>query len=175
MRNLNKLPVLIILLMTLPLISFKSVENDPRIISPNKIALVVASKPASNQLRQVDKYVETNEKVFETELANEKRVSKPLKPDNTVESKAIYTVQTGSFTNSNNAREEFEFITEELNNNKLDFLRIEKIGEFDAVRVGKFEDYTAAEKYLQAVKPKLSSAIIMKARIKNKRIKRLYK
>jgi len=168
------LPVLIMLL-ALPLISFKSIENDPRIISPNKIALVVASKPVSNELREVDKNVETNEQVVKTELVNEKRVSKPLKSDNRVESKAIYTVQTGSFTNSNNAREEFEFITEELNNNKLDFLRIEKIGEFDAVRVGKFEDYTAAEKYLQAVKPKLSSAIIMKARIKNKRIKRLYK
>ncbi len=174
MRNLKILPVLI-MLMALPLISFKSVENDPRIISPNKIALVVASKPTTNKLKSIRKSIETKRQVIKTEINNEIRLAEPLKSDNTVESKAIYTVQTGSFSNSNYAREEFDFITEELNKNELDFLRIEKIGEFDAVRVGKFEDYSAAEKYLQAVKTKLDSAIIMKTMIKNKRIKRLYK
>jgi hypothetical protein len=174
MRNHKIFPVLI-LLMALPLISFKSVEKDPRVISPHKIALVVASKPTTDKLKPVKKSVETKRQVIKTEINNEIRLAEPLKSDNTIESKAIYTVQTGSFTNSNYAREEFDFITEELNKNELDFLRIEKIGEFDAVRVGKFEDYSAAEKYLQAVKTKLDSAIIMKTMIKNKRIKRLYK
>ena len=173
MRNHKILPVVIIL-MALSLISFKSAGNDPRVISPDEIALVVVSKPASNKLKQVVKSVETNEQVVKTEPVNEQRLSKPLKPDNTVESKVVYTVQTGSFINSNYARRQFDFIAEELNENELDSLRIEKIGEFDAVRVGKFKDYTTAKKYLQAVKPRISSAIIMKTRMKNM-IKRLYK
>lgn len=169
-----KILTVLTMLMALPLISCKSVEKDARVISPHKTALVVTSKPESNKLRQVVKSVETNKQVMKTEIRNEEELSKPLKSDITVESKAIYTVQTGSFTDSNYALEQFDFVTEALNENELDFLRIEKIGEFDAVRIGKFEDYTAARKFHQAVKAKLSSAIIMKAKMKNKRIKRLY-
>ncbi len=95
--------------------------------------------------------------------------------DNQYESRTIYTIQTGSFIKVVRAQKQFESIIQGLNGKGLDYLRIEKIEKFYVVRFGKFDDYAAAEKFLQSIKPQLSIAIILKAYIKDDRIIRLYK
>ena len=82
----------------------------------------------------------------------------------------VYTIQTGSFTNVPKAQEQFHYLINELENDELNFLRIEKIGKFNAVRLGSFENYGNAEEFLNTVKPRVSNAIIMKAYIKEQRI-----
>ena len=56
----------------------------------------------------------------------------------------------------------------------LHLLRIEKVGKYYSVRLGKFDNYETAKKYLQDVRLRLSEAIILKANIKDERIIRLY-
>ncbi len=82
----------------------------------------------------------------------------------------VFTIQTGSYTYATNAQDHFLSLINELENEELSFLRIEKIGGFNAVRLGKFENYRIAEKFLNTVKPRISTAIIMKAYIKDQRI-----
>lgn len=98
-----------------------------------------------------------------------------LLPLNSYASESIYTIQTGSFISIAPAQKQFDSIVQGLNEKELDYLRIEKIGKFYSLRLGKFEDYTTAKKFLQAIKPQLSTAIIMKAYIIDERIVRLYK
>lgn len=98
-----------------------------------------------------------------------------LLPLNSYASESIYTIQTGSFISIAPAQKQFDSIVQGLNEKELDYLRIEKIGKFYSVRLGKFEDYATAKKFLQAIKPQLSTAIIMKAYIIDERTVRLYK
>ncbi len=72
-----------------------------------------------------------------------------------------YTIQAGSFTDIAHAHEQFDSITQQLNEKELDYLRIEKVGKFYSVRLGKFEGYSTAKEFLQAIKPQLSTAIIL--------------
>ena len=87
----------------------------------------------------------------------------------------IYTVQTGSFITLEHAQKQFDSLIQRLDNKKLDNLRIEKINKYYSVRLGKFEDYAVAEKFLNAIKPLPSPAIIIKAYFIDERIVRLYK
>jgi hypothetical protein len=90
-------------------------------------------------------------------------------------SKTIYTLQTGSFNKIKDAQKQYVFIMNRLNRENLDYLRIEKVGKFYAVRLGRFKDYSAAKEFTQAVKPHLSTVIALKAHIKDDRIIRLYR
>ncbi len=94
---------------------------------------------------------------------------------NSYASESIYTIQTGSFISIAPTQKQFDSIVQGLNEKELDYLRIEKIGKFYSLRLGKFEDHATAKKFFQAIKPQLSTAIIMKAYIKDERIIRLYK
>jgi len=87
----------------------------------------------------------------------------------------IHTIQIGSFIKIERAQKQLDFIAQRLDEKKLDYLRIEKIGKFYSIRLGKFEDPFDAEKFLQSIKPHLPTAITMKANIKDERIIRLYK
>lgn len=89
-------------------------------------------------------------------------------------SQKIYTIQTGSLTNIQDAIKELNSILQTLNGNDLNLLRIEKIGKFYTVRLGKFDDYSKADKFLQKIKPNLSSAVILDAYIIDNRIIELY-
>ncbi len=86
------------------------------------------------------------------------------------EPQAIYTIQTGSFTYLNNALDRFTSIAEELNEKELDHLRIERVGEFNTVRLGKFEDLQSAGEFLSSIESRLTEAIIVNAYIKDNRI-----
>jgi hypothetical protein len=86
------------------------------------------------------------------------------------EPRSVYTIQTGSFTYIHYARDRFNSIAEELNDQELDHLRIEKVGEFNTVRLGKFEDLQSAGEFLSSIKSRLAEAIILNAYIKDQRI-----
>ena len=61
-----------------------------------------------------------------------------------------------------------------MSEKNLDYLKIEKVGKFYTVRLGKFEDSAAAEKFLQAINRQLPTVVILKAYIKKERIIRSY-
>ena len=90
----------------------------------------------------------------------------------------IYTIQTGSFIKPETAMKEFDALKVGLlglNGMTLDYLRIEKIGKFYAVRVGKFMNYIDAAEYLQGIRfQQISGAIILKSYIKEERIIKRY-
>jgi tetratricopeptide (TPR) repeat protein len=84
-------------------------------------------------------------------------------------------VQTGSFDSAEAAQKQFDSIVQGLNEKDLDNLRIEKIGEFYSVRLGKFKGYSFAEKLVKKIKPGFSNAFTIEAYIKDERIVRSYK
>jgi hypothetical protein len=73
----------------------------------------------------------------------------------------IYSIQTGSFIKIANAQNYFKFLMKEFDESSVQYPRIEKIGAYYALRLGKFKGYTAAKKFLAANQPLLSSAIIV--------------
>jgi cell division protein FtsN len=124
---------------------------------------------------------ESQELEKEISLLREKNEREEIKkPDETIipqeyADKTTYTIQTGSFNTSEHAQNQFLSIIQSLEERELDYLRIEEIGKLYTVRLGTFEDYAAADKTLQAIKPKFSETIIVKAYIKENRILKLYK
>jgi hypothetical protein len=60
-----------------------------------------------------------------------------------------------------------------LSREEIDYLRIEKIGKYYAVRLGKFEDRAHAERFHKTIKRDLNFSILMKAYIKDERIMKL--
>lgn len=90
------------------------------------------------------------------------------------EEQAFHTIQTGSYVDIKSAQKQFDSIVKRLNEQELSFLRIEKVGEFYSPRLGKFKDYATANKFLQANKPQLQGAIIIKANIVEGRVIQRY-
>ncbi len=97
-----------------------------------------------------------------------------LNADDQYASELVYTIQIKSLSKLADAQKQFNFILLSLNNENLNLLRIEKIKELYTLRLGKFEKYESAKKFLQDFRPRLSEAIILKAHVKNERIIRLY-
>jgi len=89
-------------------------------------------------------------------------------------SQLIYTIQTGSFLRAADAKKQFDYGVKELDENELDNLRIEKIGKYYSVRLGKYNDYAAAKTFLNAISHSLPDAAVMKAYIKDERIIQSY-
>ncbi len=86
----------------------------------------------------------------------------------------IFTIQAGSFRSKADAMKQFDSIEKELSEQGREYLRVEKIGEFHAVRLGKFDDRAKAEEFLDANKSILPGAIIMDAYFIPGRIERLF-
>ena len=89
-------------------------------------------------------------------------------------SPSIYTIQTGSFLHAAEAQKEFDSIAQMLNEEECEYLRIEKIGKFHSVRLGKFEKMHEAEILLHSIEQKVTTFLLMKAFYKEERIERLY-
>jgi len=98
----------------------------------------------------------------------------PVRPTDKLTSRLVYTIQVESLANIADAQKKFNVITSSINKKNLNLLRIEKVGKYYTVRLGSFEHYETAKKFLQEIKPRLSGAIIMKAYIKKERIIKLY-
>ena len=95
-------------------------------------------------------------------------------PVTSYSSQLFHTIQVSSFYAVDDAQKQFDAIVETFNEEELDNLRIEKIGKFYCIRVGKFNNYTVAEESHRNIKSKLPQAAIMKAYVKDERIIRLY-
>jgi hypothetical protein len=91
------------------------------------------------------------------------------KTENQYVNRLFYTIQTGSYARVKEAQKQFMSMIQRLYKKDLDYLRIEKIGKFYSIRIGKFDDYKTAEKSLRVLNPQLSTAIILKAYIKDER------
>ena len=94
-------------------------------------------------------------------------------PRNSCAIQSIYTIQTGSFDSEAAAGKQFDSIVQGLDEKTLDSLRIETIGDFYSVRIGKFKGYSAAVKLMKIVKPRFSKAFIIEAYMKDERIIKL--
>ncbi|NOZ69586.1 MAG: PEGA domain-containing protein [Deferribacteres bacterium] len=119
-----------------------------------------------------------------TVRAKDKKDKKPeqqdRKPRKTAPSRQavvqkIYTIQAGSFTKAGYARKQFDYIAQKLNEKELAYLRIEKVGEFYSVRLGRFKDYRTARRFLQAIKTRLPGVIIVRSYIRPDRIIKTFK
>ena len=86
------------------------------------------------------------------------------------DSQLIYTIQIGSFVNVEEAQVQFDLLLQILKGKAFSFLRIEKIGKYYSVRLGKFTNSNAAKQFIITAKPDLANADILKAYIKEERI-----
>jgi hypothetical protein len=85
-----------------------------------------------------------------------------------------FTIQTGSFLAFESAQKHFDSIVQTLDEKGLAHLRIEKIGKYYAVRLGKFKDRISAENYVQTIEPELPGSIVLRARVHDERIIDIY-
>lgn len=97
-----------------------------------------------------------------------------LQPLEVLAYELVYTIQVSSLKEIERAGKEYDFLIDKLNQEDLNYLRVEKIGQYYSVRLGKFADRMDAEKITQSVKRYYPSALIMKAYIKDERIIKLY-
>ena len=87
---------------------------------------------------------------------------------------SVYTIQVASLKDLDAAEKQFDSITEQLDKKELAFLRIEKVGKFYSLRIGKFDTKAEANELLESVKPKFPSSIVMEVYFIEDRIKRMY-
>ncbi len=87
-----------------------------------------------------------------------------------ISQESMYTIQTGSFKNSQRAEKQFRIIKKSLEGTALQALRIEKIGRFYAVRAGRFASLAEAEQFLRKHKLSFEGSMVMKAYFINERI-----
>lgn len=90
------------------------------------------------------------------------------------EAKSIYTIQIGSYHDVEAADKQFNTTAQKLNKKKLDYLRVEKIGKYYTVRLGKFDHHSSAKMLLESVRYQFSSPIIMNAYFIEDRIVSMY-
>ena len=89
-------------------------------------------------------------------------------------SQLIFTIQIGSYISLASAEKKYDLLTHRLDKDKLDYLRIEKLGKYYTLRLGKFGNHSVAKKFFKTVKPRLPKAIIRQTYLKNKKIIKLY-
>jgi type IV pilus assembly protein PilQ len=86
----------------------------------------------------------------------------------------VYTIQTGSFDDMESADAQFDTIVHSLQGSEIDHLRIEQIGNYFCVRMGKFEAYHDARKFLDRLQPLVHDTLLMEGYVKDERIRRSY-
>ncbi len=91
------------------------------------------------------------------------------------EPEKIYTMQIASFRGPESSRRQYEAVIRRLNRKGLDYLRIEKIEMYYAIRIGKFRNYDEAKEYFQFFEAYYPDAIIMKTVMEDERLVAMYK
>lgn len=86
----------------------------------------------------------------------------------------VYTIQAGSFNDMDSAWKLYDSIMNKLYQKDLAYLRIEKVGQYYAVRIGKFKERSHVEIFHENIKSQLATAMIMQAYIKEERVKKLH-
>jgi tetratricopeptide (TPR) repeat protein len=87
---------------------------------------------------------------------------------------SVYTIQVGSHSDVDAANSQFDSIVSSLSPDKLSFLRIEAVGRFFPVRMGKFDNKAGADALLEEIRAEFPTAIVMDAYFIEKRIKRMF-
>jgi hypothetical protein len=82
----------------------------------------------------------------------------------------IYTIQIGSYLTFARAQNEFNSIMEALTKEYCSFLRVERVGSFYTVRLGKFERYSNAENLIKSLPSNMPNVKILKAYLKYDRL-----
>ncbi len=86
-----------------------------------------------------------------------------------------YTIQAATYLSIIEAEENYEMLYNRLSEEQRDYLRIELIkGKYYTLRIGKYSSYSEAQPLLKKVRESFPTAYIMKAYIKDERIKRMY-
>ena len=86
----------------------------------------------------------------------------------------FYTIQAGSYAAEERAQVKYQELAEALHIFQLDHLRIEHVGSYYTVRLGKFDSRTAASELLASAGEHLAGAAILQAYILEERITRMY-
>jgi hypothetical protein len=86
----------------------------------------------------------------------------------------IHTVQTGSFGSVERAERQFDILEGGLQEADLEHLRIEKIGNFYTVRIGRFDNQADVDSLLNDVRSLIGSAITITAYYREERILKLH-
>ncbi|GEM_PF-1771791 len=86
----------------------------------------------------------------------------------------FFTVQIGSFPDMDNSERAYDRAVRLIKKSLLDYLRIELVKGYHTVRIGRFEHRDDAKRLLRAVRKVFPGAIVLKAYVKEERIKRLY-
>jgi hypothetical protein len=90
----------------------------------------------------------------------------------------IYTIETGSFINYDDAQKTYDSMVQGANTRELaydlSYLRIEKKGENYSVRIGKFRDRGIAQSFLKAMKTRYPAAEMITDSINDERIIKKY-
>ncbi len=92
-------------------------------------------------------------------------------------SELYYTIQTGSFNDMDHANIQFDNIAHTLQESEMQHLRIEKVGTYFCVRLGKFEAYSDALNFLERLQPRqplLYEALLLEAYITDERVMRVF-
>ena len=84
---------------------------------------------------------------------------------------SVYTIQIASHGSLDLADKQYDSIAEKLDKAQLAYFRIEKVGKFYSLRLGKFKTKEEANELLDAVKTKLPSSMIMEVYFIDERIK----
>ncbi len=86
----------------------------------------------------------------------------------------FYTLQVGSFRHQGDAETYYEQLLQILPKRDLHFMRVEHVGSFYTVRMGKFDSNHEASLFFSRLGDSVPNAVVMHAYIKNERIKKLY-
>jgi tetratricopeptide (TPR) repeat protein len=95
-------------------------------------------------------------------------------PLNSFAAELIHTIQVASSISEKDTLKYYEDIQQVLSEKELEYLRIEKVGKYYTVRLGKHKDINSIKKFLQSIKSRIPTAIIMKSYIKEERIIKSY-
>jgi hypothetical protein len=149
----------------------KSVPAVEKRKTNDKVALIVKSAEEKvltyeSELTEKEAVESVVTEVAEVEMddlpaVSETREREVMKEVDPYGPRRIYSIQTRSLQEIANAQRYFQSLMKEIDGSPIEYTRIEKIGIYYAVRIGKFNGYTSAKKYLADYQPLLSSAIIV--------------
>ena len=91
-----------------------------------------------------------------------------------LEEPQFYTIQAGSYAGEQEGLRHYQKLADTLPESLRSYLRVEKVGRYYTVRVGKFEDRDAAEEFYAQTEQYLPKSIVLQAYIKDERIFLIY-
>jgi hypothetical protein len=153
-------------------------ELESNLIKPVKeqsVSIISDKDGLSNKDKETKQTINKNtiQKRSDNNIYTANEINTKLKVDEQYASRLVYTIQIETQLKLADAQKQFNYLLRTLKEKNRNLLRIEKIGKYYTLRLGKFENYKSAKNFLQAMPPQLSEAIILKAHIKNERIIRL--